>query len=135
MPMISGRHDGRALFLDALVLPHQSDVPLFYDFKALIDTGSHSTCIAEQVIHRLGLRPFGIKQMGNVYSVANHRTFLIRLGFSVSNSGLYVLPKTIVAPEIRSMDHFDVLIGMDVISQGDLTVARNGTFQFSFEAA
>jgi hypothetical protein len=145
MPMISGRHKCRAVLLDVVILPIEADAVassavIMEPFRALIDTGSSVTYITSRVISVLKLRPYGTKQMGNVYSIANHRTFLVRLGFPISATdqpavSLYVLPKVIVAPEMRSMDHFDVLIGMDVISQGDPGVLRDGTFDFSFESA
>jgi hypothetical protein len=151
MPMISDRHDGRSLLLDVVVLPHQpsssqstSDftqpVLSMHSCRALIDTGSVVTCITDNIIAALSLRPYGLKQMGNVYSIANHKTFLVKLGFPVQDNGqqrhgLHILPKTVVAPQIRSMDHFDVLIGMDVIGLGDLNVMQTGRFSFAFEAA
>lgn len=46
---------------------------------------------------------------------------------------LYVIPHEFIAPWFQENGNFDVLLGMDVLSQGELLFERRGRFSFSFE--
>lgn len=43
-----------------------------------------------------------------------------------------MLPKPVIGPDFVDNPNFDVLIGMDIISQGRLTFERGGDFTFTF---
>ena len=47
-------------------------------------------------------------------------------------SNTHVLKKIITGGEIDDQDSFDVLLGMDVITTGNLTISMDGTFGFAF---
>lgn len=46
---------------------------------------------------------------------------------------LYVLPYEFVAPPFVDNDNFDVLLGMDILSQGRLLFEPSGEFSFAFD--
>lgn len=46
---------------------------------------------------------------------------------------LYVLPYEFVAPWFLDNGNFDVLLGMDILSQGELLFHRGGRFRFTFD--
>jgi len=45
---------------------------------------------------------------------------------------MHVCAKVITGGEIEDQDSFDVLLGMDVITTGNLTISVDGTFGFAF---
>jgi len=47
-------------------------------------------------------------------------------------SNMRVCTKVITGGEIENQDSFDVLLGMDVITTGNLTINVDGTFGFAF---
>lgn len=52
-------------------------------------------------------------------------------GESIVNN-MHVCAKVITGGEIEDQDSFDVLLGMDVITTGNLTISVDGTFGFAF---
>lgn len=101
--------------------------PRVFKFKALWDTGATCTTISENVIKALGLIPIGF---GDVSHAGGTR-----------KSGLYrvniALPNGLQSPPMKVLDGvlhgFDILIGMDIISQGDFAVTHSdGKTTFTF---
>jgi len=46
---------------------------------------------------------------------------------------LYVIPHEFAAPWFQDNSNFDVLLGMDILSQGTLLFEKSGAFSFSFD--
>lgn len=101
--------------------------PKIAEFNAIWDTGATGSCITEMVINELALTPTGRcisssahgEREGNVYIVN------ILLPNNVGFAGLPVM-------EAKIKD-YDVLLGMDVLSQGDFAVTGfDGRTTFSF---
>jgi hypothetical protein len=117
-------------------------------FKALVDTGAEVTMISPGVANLVGLTPIGqIPIQGVGHTMTYHNAYLFHVAFVVAlghigqpvpagggtDTMIFMQPHPICGGEITSSgDHFDVLLGMDVISTGSLTVEGNGTFSFSF---
>jgi hypothetical protein len=117
-------------------------------FKALVDTGAEVTMISPDVASKVGLTPIGqIPIQGVGHTMTYHNAYLFHVAFVVpvvnmgqplpagggADSMIFMQPNPIYGGEITSSgDHFDVLLGMDVISTGSLAVEGNGTFSFSF---
>jgi hypothetical protein len=109
----------------------------FLQFTALIDTGARRTCISQNVVDRLGLERQGRMEVGNVKRTELHWTYLFYVG---------IWPDTVAGPpstpfgigeEIEGIDmgdsrYYDVLLGMDVISQGSLHLEQDGSFELAF---
>lgn len=79
--------------------------------------------------------------MTNGRNTYDHMSYLIRLGVwcekTVEVQGeleversLYQIPGAHIAAEIGTNSWFDLIIGMDIISQHELSFTKGGTFRF-----
>jgi hypothetical protein len=96
-------------------------------YQAIWDTGATNSCISQKVVDECGLKASGVAQVFGVHSDELSDTFLVCIG----------LPNQMGIPSLRvtkgKLKHFDVLIGMDVITKGDLAITNlNGNTVFSF---
>ena len=96
-------------------------------FDAIWDTGATNSAITQKVIDDCGLVATGMAQVSGVHGVAQAETYLVNIA----------LPDNVVFAGIRvtkgSLVGGDILIGMDIINQGDFTVTNyGGTTKFSF---
>jgi len=128
----------RALFSDVAVLPAFSPAlgiaPQYdraYHCKGLWDTGANGTLITEHLVRSCGLQPTGVARAHTPNGVRDTHKYLIALG----------LPNKVMIPELEVVDgeldsptgDCHVLIGMDVISQGDFVITNhNGETWHSF---
>jgi hypothetical protein len=159
MPCVWGVHNGSQIFLDVGIIdagtaatvtpgPYAPVIQAPPIFKALVDTGAEVTMISPEVASTVGLTPIGqIPIQGVGHTMTYHNAYLFHVAFVVplahigqpipAGGGaatiIFMQPHPIYGGEITSSgDHFDVLLGMDVISTGSLAVEGNGTFSFSF---
>lgn len=153
MPDIVGSHNGSQVFCSVVLVPVErfedsldpqrlSRFPNLQVLKALIDTGAQGTSITLQAAEKLALEPTGIIRVHGFGGAKNHNCYLFKVGFvdlQESEFGLKSPVFHIVDTEIRGAEFdcgpdadFDVLLGMDVLSIGTLTVAHTGKFMFSF---
>jgi hypothetical protein len=156
MPITWGRHDNKQIFLDVVILGaadaalvhHGQSPSRLQQFKALVDTGATGTCITPQTATKMGLAPIGKMAIQGV-SALNTTTAIcfilalwsrrrrsrwpmraVRSNFS-KNCICY--PRPIQGAEFDAGGHgFDVLMGMDVITSGALTVGGNRTFSWAW---
>lgn len=160
MPYIQGRHNGRAAYIDIAIVEaaryrehKESRQPVLRGirpFRALIDTGATSTMITRRVVALLGLQPTTKLRYRNkdgdiwttayLFHVVFYGKTLPMPGDSEEDgesliSQTHVCTKVITGGEIEDQDSFDVLLGMDVISTGNLTINVDGTFGFAFNAS
>lgn len=154
MPDIVGPHNGSQVFTPVVLLPvdrfdkGSSDLlslpARFRGLTALIDTGAQGTCITANAARMLDLNPSGIVPIQGVGGTSFHNVYIFKLGFvDLRQNELGDLDPTfhLVDREIQGAEFdcgpsasFDVLLGMDVLSIGTLTVSNNGNFRFSFKA-
>lgn len=98
-------------------------------FKAIWDTGATGTVISQRVIDECGLKPTGVERV----NTASQKGVL-----TTAYLTCIYLPNRIVIPELRVIKGIiaggaDVLIGMDIISQGDFSITNHqGKTVFSF---
>lgn len=86
-------------------------------------------------MRRLGLKSQGKRMMGNAHSDEVHDTYAFRLAFYVvseigSSEQPWHVDRDVVGADIKPNPAFELLIGMDIIGMGDLSVHRDGTFEF-----
>ena len=100
-----------------------------YKAKALWDTGATNSCISTNVVQALSLIPTGQKNICTPSGSDVVNTYLVNI----------TLPNNVVIPDIEVCDSqignqgLDLLVGMDIINQGDLSVTNfNGQTVFSF---
>jgi len=110
-------------------------------YLALIDTGATRTCITGNIIRRFDLQPVSKLLVASATSAPERRrAYEVSLGLFCSSdvmhsetTSLYVLNQPFVAPIFIDNNNFDVLIGMDLISQGRLVFEMGGDFSFKFD--
>ncbi|MBE0663735.1 MAG: retroviral-like aspartic protease family protein [Bacteroidales bacterium] len=101
--------------------------PQLVNFNALWDTGATGTVITSRVVDALGLKPTGQQRVFHADGESNVNTYHICLR----------LPNEVGFPIIKAtegkLNGFDVLIGMDIITQGDFSITNfQGKTSFSF---
>ena len=94
--------------------------------KALWDTGAVYSVISRQFAMKLGLTSF---DSGRAYTAqGSYDTSVYLLDI--------LLPNKMIVKDLRVSDgefqDFDFLLGMDVISLGDLTITNKGATKFAF---
>lgn len=156
MPSIAGRHDGRAAVTPVAIIDagayrdHRAlEHPVLRGsaiYKGLIDTGASRTMVSTRVVQERQLEKVGAVRVHGLGGEAWRRTFLFHVAFpdgivqwhdptsdqSAPLNRLHVYKRTIQGGELTEEVGFDVLIGMDIITTGDLHVSRDGTFSFAF---
>ena len=159
MPSIQGRHGGHSAVIRVAIYDaakynqhRQSNEPLFrgaQPFRTLIDTGATTTMISPNVVSALNLQAVGKVRMHSMAGDTYRRAYLFHVAFYVApyqqyvqtdNDGAYdpgisrtlVCKKLITGGELPPATTFDVLLGMDVISTGNLTMRCDGMFSFDF---
>jgi hypothetical protein len=156
MPYFHGTHDGRAAFIEIAIIDaakyreHKESRRPFLrgvkPFKALIDTGATTTMITTKVVQELRLQPVTKRLWHSSDGDVWRSAYLFQLAFygdvlpigdsdedGVSEvNNMHVCTKVINGGEINDESSWDVLLGMDVISTGILTIDRAGTFSFAF---
>jgi hypothetical protein len=149
MPLIQGHHNGRAAVIPVAIIDvakyreHKiSNASIFKGakpFHALIDTGATSTMISPRVVAALGLEQVNQIKFGGLDGLSWRPAYLFHVGFyetppvdvnDVSN--IRICRKAINGGGLSDEHTFDVLLGMDVLTTGNLHVDRDGTFKFTF---
>jgi hypothetical protein len=102
-------------------------------FTAIWDTGASSTCISPKISQALGL---GAISMATIHAVGSSYDAPVCKIDVILPNGLVVVD--VRAVEVRNIQGADMLIGMDIITTGDLAItnADNDTwFSFRFPSA
>lgn len=155
MPVIWGKHDKKQIFLDVAILKaadlkvvvEEKVVAHPREWKALIDTGATTSCISKKLASDIGLSPIGKIAVHGVSGIQRHNCYLFYVGFTYSQmfTGLdslesarriehllQVLSAPIQGVEFDSGPDSDVLLGMDVLSNGSLKIEGDGTFSWAW---
>ena len=135
--------------IDVMVLPND-DLPLLAAgepptitnmraWRALVDTGASCTCVSSRLAKECGLLPIGKSEMVSASERKMVNRYLFALGMPIAQkvdpSGM-VTGSLSVFENIEGMEFnedggsFDVLLGMDVISKGSLSLDFDGHFTF-----
>ncbi|OJU35114.1 MAG: hypothetical protein BGN96_05125 [Bacteroidales bacterium 45-6] len=107
---------------------HPSLHPTANHYQGLWDTGATNTVITQRVVDELGLIPTGVSNSFHANGQTRVNTYLINI----------VLPNGVGFQAITVaegiLNGFDVLIGMDIITQGDFSVTHTSKETvFSFQ--
>jgi hypothetical protein len=149
MPLIRGIHNGRAAIVTVAIVDaakykehKQSAQPVLkgaVPFKALIDTGATRTMIAGRVVARLGLQQVNKIEFSGLGGTTWRPGYLFHVAFYQTPprdqsevSRIRVLNRGINGGELLDEHTFDVLLGMDVLTTGNLHINKDGTFRFLF---
>ena len=98
--------------------------------NAAWDTGATNTIISPEVVKALGLIPSGTCAVSAYGGVLEANTYTIDLCF---DNGYKIANLQVMSDETNSDFDYDVLIGMDVITEGDFCVStQKDKTQFFF---
>ncbi|MGE0408319.1 MAG: aspartyl protease family protein [Amphiplicatus sp.] len=138
---VSGRYDRRQVAISVVVVGDLaasvdgSASILMEPLRALVDTGATSSSITPEAVRRIGLKRGGRRFVNTAGGMRRAPFYVFRIGPLHENGAgaPYVLDEPIAGGEFTLGGfNYDILLGMDVISRGDLTIRRNGTYCFAF---
>ena len=140
MQSVSGRHDGRRILLQVAVLGSDNPADLtFVRATALLDTGATSSALSPRIVKQLALQPFAKRPLLVATEERLVDYYLFRIGLFetqyVSQPYDTTLPYVFTETEgfrLRDSQTFEVILGMDVIGQCDLTIGRNGAWALRY---
>lgn len=101
----------------SVVIPNTKNA---FQVKAIWDTGATASVITENVVKSLGLIPTGMSNVHTANGIALQPTFIVDI---VLPNGLKVRDVTVTGATALS-GGCDVLIGMDIIGLGDLSITN-----------
>ncbi|HVI69752.1 MAG TPA: retropepsin-like aspartic protease [Magnetospirillaceae bacterium] len=97
-------------------------------FEAIWDTGASNTAVSSKVINQLGSKLITFRPVNTGNGLVNAPVHLLNI----------MLPNNVIVPNVRvtelqNLNSCHVLIGMDIISQGDFAITHaSGKACFSF---
>ena len=103
-------------------------IPQYLLYKAIWDTGATSSVVTQKVVQECGLQPTGVANVNTASGVTTSSVYLVN--FLLRNNVGVVGVR--VTEGILSGD-IDVLIGMDIINNGDFAITNHNkktTFTF-----
>lgn len=136
MRSISGQIENRRILLQVEVFSSLDPLDITsVSFMALLDTGATASWISRTVVDRFGFRAIGKKPVVVATEVRLRDSYAFRLGLHDSDAESVELP--IVFAEtigfmIDQASGFDVLLGMDILSECDFSMERNGRWKLDF---
>lgn len=102
-----------------VTLPSEDPDSRGIEYKALWDTGAMSTCISVRLAQAMGL----IETDHTKVTGANNVPFAAPLYDVQIKMGSYLIPfKRVIG--LPMCDEYDLIIGMDIITQGDLSITN-----------
>jgi len=137
MSAIEWRSDRRRLLIPVLVLaPAPASDLTSVSGQALVDTGSTISGITRRLADQLGLVGRGKRPLSSAQGEGQSERYLFRIGLTPSTeqgapSFPYVFDE-VIGFELTNAFQFDALLGMDILSQCDLDVRRDGRCRLSF---
>lgn len=151
MPSIDGEHGGRAAYVDVAIIAadryvqhkQSNDLVLRHveRYRALIDTGATRTVVSPRVVRLSDLRPVVRMEFVGVGGPSSSFSYLFHLAFvgapypqyagedAAADVGInthHVFKPVINGSVMAEGQSFDVIVGMDVITSGDLQVSEEG---------
>jgi hypothetical protein len=132
---IEGQHDGRKIVLPVRILSAKLVTDLSgVDALALLDTGATTSGISPHIARRLELRPTSKRPLGFARGEAqvDRYTFRIGLLIDLDRPSFPYMFDAVEGFELGEAFSLDALIGMDILSQCDFNMHRNGRWSLSF---
>lgn len=101
--------------------------PVYRTENCMWDTGATNSLISSKVVNALKLNPYGKCLVSDNTAVEERDTYMVHIGLPTGNTAINV------EVMLTQSSDYDVVIGMDIITQGDFVITNaNGTTCFSF---
>lgn len=95
------------------------------EYRGLIDTGASNTCVTKKVVEELGLIQVGLTENHTAGGkVENCPTYVADI--QINGPHKSVRFQKIVVVQIEASDFHDLLIGMDILTNMDLSITNKG---------
>ncbi|MEM8697448.1 MAG: retroviral-like aspartic protease family protein [Pseudomonadota bacterium] len=138
MPSVRFRHDNRRVIIPITLLPPWPPDSLDgLETNALLDTGATTTGITPRVVEQLKLESLGKRPLGSARGDELAERYLVRIGL-VDRDGdpneprfPYIFSEKMVFA-LKNSFRLDALLGMDVLSECDFEMNRNGNCVLRF---
>lgn len=136
MRSIEGERESRRILLPVAVFSSRDPTDFTHEtYVGLLDTGATASWISKNVVDRFDLKSIGKKPVVVATEIRQRPSYVFRLGLMGDNQPQTALP--IVFAEtvgfmIDQASGFDVLLGMDVLSETDFAMSRSGNWRLSF---
>jgi Aspartyl protease len=133
--IIALRHDRRRVVLPVIIAKPTLESALDgRDAIALVDTGSTTSGVRLDLAQSLGLPKRGRRPMSGVGGEAQLERYLFRLAVRPDGDrpAFPFVFDDVIGFELLATFGYDALIGMDILSQCDLSIRRDGSASLSF---
>ena len=125
--------DSRKILLPVLILPPAAAPHLTsHAASALIETGSTTSGVTRAIASQLRLPELGKRPLGSAHGEAQVERFLFRIGLQMGDRPLPFVFEDVIGFELKNGFAFQVLLGMDLLSQCDFSMARGGRCRLAF---
>jgi hypothetical protein len=132
---VDGTHTGRRILLDIVVLGSVDPTDLTHiATRALLDTGATKSAITLRIVTQLQLALVGKRPIMVATEQRLLDFFMFRLGLFPTDQPAnipFIFAET-EGFQISQTHDFEVLLGMDVLSQCDFSMARSGNWNLTF---
>lgn len=138
MHSLDGRIDQRQIIATIAILGSRNPSDLtFRSYPALIDTGATACGIGPRVIRELELRSHQKKPLSVATEMRLVDYYSFRVGILADSAASGAAAFPYVFAEVSGFSWleqkaFDVILGMDVLSQCDFEFRRNGRWKLTF---
>jgi len=134
---IEWRHDNRQpIILISILAPEPLTSFTEHSVAALVDTGSTTSGITRRVAEELGLTGIGKRPLVSARHDDQVERYVFRVGLRGSESRFQpTFPfvfEAVIGFELRPGFRFEALLGMDILGQCDLSMARTGDCSLVF---
>lgn len=99
------------------------------NYNALLDTGANTTAISGKIINELDLEHYAISELETAAGKVMVNVYTIDLMVHFGNQAFFI--KKLRVTEAKLPTEFDILLGMDVILRGHLSISFDHHFTFS----
>lgn len=140
MSVIDWRREPRRVLLPVVVLaPYPATNLIGLEAKALVDTGSSVSGVAQRLAKQLELRPLGKRPLTSAQGEGQVERYGFRIGFrpnsaAPSEPSFPLVFEEVIGIELTNAFEFDALLGMDILGQCDFEMRRDGSCQLRFGA-
>ena len=136
MSLIEWRCDGRRILIPVLILrPAPTNDLTCFEVAALLDTGANVSGVATHIVRKLGLPGVGRRPLISAQGLGQAERFLFRVGLRApeldANAFPFVFDET-MGFELKDGTNLDAVLGMDILSQCDFELHRNGICRLRF---
>lgn len=116
------------LVCDAVDLSSEVKISSVYRTEeAMWDTGATNSLVSMDVVEKLGLKPYGKCLVSDNTTVEERDTYKLHMVLPTGDTALNV------ECMLTNSDDYDVVIGMDIIGQGDFAISNaDGRTVFSY---